>query len=262
VGVLHTCLDGRPGHEPYAPCRVEALAARGYEYWALGHVHVRDAFQRDGTWIVFPGNIQGRHARETGAKGATLVEYSGEQVRSVEHRELDTVRWLRVPVDVSDAATVDDVLATVGATVSETSTDDPGRLTAIRVELIGATPAATALTRTRESWEAQLRADLAGASGRVWLEKIEMKVTASRDASRNEDPGEAIRAITDAIAELREDAEARSELASEFSPLRATLGGDLSHLAELGCVDLTDDGVLALLDDAERLLVAQLEGGE
>jgi hypothetical protein len=154
------------------------------------------------------------------------------------------------------------VLATVGATVSETSTDDPGRLTAIRVELIGATPAATALTRTRESWEAQLRADLAGASGRVWLEKIEMKVTASRDASRNEDPGEAIRAITDAIAELREDAEARSELASEFSPLRATLGGDLSHLAELGCVDLTDDGVLALLDDAERLLVAQLEGGE
>jgi len=262
VGVLHTCLDGRPGHEPYAPCRVDALAARGYEYWALGHVHVRDAFQRDGTWIVFPGNIQGRHARETGAKGATLVEYSGEEVRSVEHRELDTVRWMRVPVDVSDAATVDKVLATVGATVSETSADDSGRLTAVRVELVGATPAATALTRTRESWEAQLRADLAGASGRVWLEKIEMSVTAPREASRNEDPGEAIRAITDAIAGLREDAETRTELASEFSALRATLGGDLSHLTELGCVDLTDDGVLALLDDAERLLVAQLEGGE
>ena len=262
VGVLHTCLDGRPGHEPYAPCRVEALAARGYEYWALGHVHVRDEIQRDGTWIVFPGNIQGRHARETGAKGATLVEYSGEQVRSVEHRELDTVRWLRIPVDVSDAATVDDVLATVGATVSETSADDSGRLTAVRVELVGATPAATALTRTRESWEAQLRADLAGASGRVWLEKIEMRVTAPRDASRSEDPGEAIRAITDAVAGLREDAEARTELASELSALRATLGGDLTHLTEIGCVDLTEDGVLALLDDAERLLVAQLEGGE
>ena len=261
VGVLHTCLDGRPGHEPYAPCRVDALAARGYEYWALGHVHVRDAFQRDGTWIVFPGNIQGRHARETGAKGATLVDYSGEQVRSVEHRELDTVRWLRIPVDVSDAATVDDVLATVGATVSETSADDSGRLTAVRVELVGATPAATALTRTRESWEAQLRADLAGASGRVWLEKIEMNVTAPRDALR-EDPGEAIRAITDAIAELRGDGEARAGLAGELSALRGTLGGDLPHLAELGCVDLTDDGVLALLDDAERLLVAQLEGGE
>ena len=262
VGVLHTCLDGRPGHEPYAPCRVEALAARGYEYWALGHIHVRDELQRDGTWIVFPGNLQGRHARETGAKGATLVEYSGEQVRSVEHRELDTVRWLRVPVDVSGAATVDDVLAAVGATVSETSADDSGRLTAVRVELVGATPAATALTRTRESWEAQLRADLAGASGRVWLEKIEVRVTAPRDPSRNEDPGEAIRAVTDAVAGLREDAEARTELASELSALRATLGGDLTHLTEIGCVDLTEDGVLALLDDAERLLVAQLEGGE
>lgn len=135
-------------------------------------------------------------------------------------------------------------------------------MTAVRVELTGATPAATALTRTRESWEAQLRADLAGASGRVWLEKIEMSVTVPRDASHAEDPGEAIRAITDAVAGLREDGEARAGLAREFSALRGTLGGDLSHLAELGCVDLTDDGVLALLDDAERLLVAQLEGGE
>lgn len=262
VGVLHTCLDGAAGHEPYAPCHVDALAARGYEYWALGHVHVRNALQRDGAWIVFPGNIQGRHARETGAKGATLVEYAGERVLGVEHQELDTVRWLRVSVDVSDAVTVPDVLAMVGTTTSESGAGDAGRLTAVRVELIGATPAAAALTRTRESWEAQLRADLAGASGRVWLEKIEMNVTAPGDVSHTEDPGEAIRAIMDAVAGLREDADGRAELASEFSALRATLGGDLSHLAELGCVDLTDDGVLALLDDAERLLVAQLEGGE
>ena len=71
VGLLHTALTGRPGHASYAPCTVEQLAAHGYDYWALGHVHERCEVSRD-PWIVFPGNIQGRHSRETGAKGATL----------------------------------------------------------------------------------------------------------------------------------------------------------------------------------------------
>lgn len=35
VGLLHTSADGRPGHQPYAPCRPERLAERGYAYWAL-----------------------------------------------------------------------------------------------------------------------------------------------------------------------------------------------------------------------------------
>src|SRR5665647_1925928 len=42
---------------------------------------------------VFPGNLQGRHAHETGAKGATLVEYAADEIQGVEHCELDTVRW-------------------------------------------------------------------------------------------------------------------------------------------------------------------------
>ncbi len=39
IGLLHTCLDGKPGHEPYAPCSVDGLRSKGYQYWALGHVH-------------------------------------------------------------------------------------------------------------------------------------------------------------------------------------------------------------------------------
>ena len=68
IGLLHTCLDGKPGHEPYAPCTVDGLRSKGYQYWALGHVHNREVVSQD-PWIVFPGNIQGRHARETGSQG-------------------------------------------------------------------------------------------------------------------------------------------------------------------------------------------------
>ena len=72
IGVLHTALDGREGHDPYAPTRVETLRGKGYDYWALGHVHAREVVSRE-PWIVFPGNLQARHLRETGSKGATLV---------------------------------------------------------------------------------------------------------------------------------------------------------------------------------------------
>ncbi len=69
IGLLHTSVDGRSGHEPYAPCTLDGLRSKGYDYWALGHVHAREVLSED-PWIVFPGNMQGRHVRETGPKGA------------------------------------------------------------------------------------------------------------------------------------------------------------------------------------------------
>lgn len=72
IGVLHTGLGGMGGHENYAPCAIEDLTNKGYDYWALGHVHQAGVLSEK-PHVVFPGNLQGRHARETGAKGASLV---------------------------------------------------------------------------------------------------------------------------------------------------------------------------------------------
>jgi len=76
IGVLHT---GMGGHANYAPCTVDDLVTKGYDYWALGHVH-HGAVLHENPHVVFPGNLQGRHIRETGPKGAYLV--------SVEDREI------------------------------------------------------------------------------------------------------------------------------------------------------------------------------
>src|ERR1035438_885159 len=91
VGLLHTSADGRPGHERYAPCSVNAPAQRGYDYWALGHIHRREVLSTEPP-IVFPGNLQGRGLRETGAKGATLIEVAHDGTITFEHRTLDCVR--------------------------------------------------------------------------------------------------------------------------------------------------------------------------
>ena len=93
VGVLHTSLDGREGHARYAPTSVAELAARGYDYWALGHVHAYEEVSQD-PWMVFPGNLQGRNVRETGPKGAVLVEVADAlRVAHVERLVLDEARW-------------------------------------------------------------------------------------------------------------------------------------------------------------------------
>ena len=70
IGVLHTSAEDPGEHETYAPCQVGALRLKGYDYWALGHIHARRVL-RERPWVVFPGNLQGRHPKETGAKGCS-----------------------------------------------------------------------------------------------------------------------------------------------------------------------------------------------
>lgn len=108
IGLLHTSVDGREGHEPYAPCTVEGLRSKGYDYWALGHVHKREILHED-PWIVFPGNTQGRHVRETGPKGCLLVTVQDGRVLP-EFRGLDMLRWSVCEVDVSGTATAEEAL--------------------------------------------------------------------------------------------------------------------------------------------------------
>ncbi|MEE9393092.1 MAG: DNA repair exonuclease [Planctomycetota bacterium] len=96
VAVLHTQVESAVAaakHERYAPCSLEDLRTRSYDYWALGHVHLRQELSKQPA-VHYPGNLQGRHFGETGAKGALLVEIDGpgEQPR-VFFRDLAPIRW-------------------------------------------------------------------------------------------------------------------------------------------------------------------------
>src|SRR2546426_8575476 len=80
IGVLHTALEGNSAHANYAPCSIAELEARGYQYWALGHVHEHRVWHGTST-IAFPGNLQGRHIRETGPRGALIVTAEGPDIQ-------------------------------------------------------------------------------------------------------------------------------------------------------------------------------------
>ena len=182
IGLLHTGLEGgHREHQLYAPCSVADLEARDYDYWALGHVHTRQIVRNE-PWIVYPGNIQGRHARETGPKGCTVVTINGDlRVESVEHHDLDTARWEHVKVDVTGCDDIGQALGLVAQRFQEIPEE---RLTAVRVTLTGATSAHAALWRDRERILNELRAT-AGRQQNLWLEKVKVR-TSSEDGA---DPG-------------------------------------------------------------------------
>ncbi|MDP9841689.1 metallophosphoesterase family protein [Streptosporangium lutulentum] len=167
VGLLHTALTGRDGHDNYAPCTVNDLSSKGYDYWALGHVHTREVVSED-PWIVFPGNIQGRHARETGPKGCTLVTVEDLRVVSAVHHDLDVARWEHLRVDISEA---DDLDSAADLVSHQLRVLPPGPLRAVRVSVTGRSAAHLELWREEHRFVNEVRS-LANDLGELWVEKV------------------------------------------------------------------------------------------
>lgn len=178
LGLLHTSLTGRPGHDTYAPCSVAELREKGYGYWALGHIHQPEVINKD-PWIVFAGNCQGRHIKETGQRGCRLVAVSDSlQVEGVEWRSLDVVRWEELNVDLSGVETETDATRLVGDAMGKAVTAAEGRLVAVRIVLSGTTQLHGSLHRNDEHWNAQFQAsaqDL-GAEA-IWIERIKVSTS-------------------------------------------------------------------------------------
>lgn len=175
IALLHTSLDGRQGHDNYAPTKLATLLDKGYSYWALGHVHQHEEVHPR---VVFPGNLQGRHVRETGPKGAMVLKIDGLACTRREHIALDVVRWEHLHIDVSDARSCADAIDLVSEQVRATQAEI-GHTLATRVTLRGATPAP--LARDAEELLAQLRASLLGEP--VYLEKLRVRTEETRRAA-------------------------------------------------------------------------------
>ncbi len=257
IGLLHTSLDGRPGHDPYAPCSPEGLRAKGYDYWALGHVHQREIVAED-PWIVYPGNLQGRHVRESGAKGCTLVEIDDGEVAAVRHHALDVLRWQRIDCPIDGARDLDELLGMSRDALGAASEAADGRPLAARLRLTGVGPLHAELHRRREHLEQECRQLAIGMAGPgVWLEKVELATRAPRQRAwrvGNDALDELLRELLD-----EQSGGAPAEAPPELAELRKKLPPEL---LDDGC-DPTDAGFLAeTVAAARELLVARLSDDE
>lgn len=256
AGLLHTSLDGREGHACYAPCTVDGLRARGYQYWALGHVHVREVVARD-PWIVFPGNLQGRHARETGAKGATLVTVDGREVIRAEHRDLDVFRWSVCPVSLAGVSGGGEALDRVQKALEAALDAADGRPLAARVRLEGACPAHDDLAADPERWTAEIRSLASGfGDGALWIEKVQVRTRRAGDPGAL-DRDDVLGGLLRTLRDLEADGAGLAALAESFTDLERKLPSELFDEAE--AARPTDpERLRVLLDEAKDLLLARL----
>ena len=173
IGLLHTSLDGREGHALYAPCSVDDLRSKGYQYWALGHIHKQEFVSED-PWIVFPGCIQGRHIKEAGAKGCVLVTVEDSTVSTAEKCSLDVLRWVECVVDLTDAAEMREVLERTRKSIEIERMSADGRPMAMRIRFEGSTSISDEIAAYPERLEQQIKALGAEIAGdELWIERVE-----------------------------------------------------------------------------------------
>ena len=258
IGLLHTSAAGHPAHEPYAPCTPDELAALGYDYWALGHVHERRILHR-APWIVYPGNLQGRHIREPGPRGAYLVRVEDGRISEPEFRALDVVRWERCTVDLATTASAAAALDAVRTQIERLLQQAEDRGLAVRVVLTGATPAHARLVRDPEQILNEIRScalDLAGEQ--LWIESVHSQTRSPLDlaalAQREDAVGELLRFL-EAVTASPEQAQAAVQAALE--PLEAKLPADLRRGPD-SLVPEDPEALRALLTEVQEGLVAQL----
>lgn len=233
VGVLHTSLSGREGHSGYAPCSEACLLGRGYDYWALGHVHQREIVSAQPT-IVFPGNVQGRHIRETGPKGAVVVRVADDRSTTLEFRPLDVFRWELAEVDAQATTSFEDALADGVAALRLALERADGLPLAARVVFAGSSPAHRQLTAQHQRLTYELRAEALNlAPDRLWVEQVKLKTAPTIAASTVDSLEGPWAEIAAAARELEGDPDARADCHAALAALARKLPSELDGLLPL-----------------------------
>ena len=259
LGLLHTALSGREGHAPYAPTTEQVLRAKGYDYWALGHVHAREVVATD-PWVVYPGNLQGRHVRERGAKGAELVTVEDGVISTVSH-PCDVLRFDELVLDIAGLADLDALLERAQGEVKTHLAAAEGRILGLRVRLTGTGPLQRIFAARGDTVVQELRAmalDVGG--GEAWLEKVLFEARPSVDLVRLADGDDPVALLANELAALAAPGTLLEFADACLKDLRLKLPSEVAVDEGLA---LDDPALLRdLLREAEDEILARLGGAE
>lgn len=235
IAMLHTSLAGAAGHDKYAPCSVAELAALGFDYWALGHVHKRQVHS-EVPWVVMPGIPQGRDIGEAGPKSATLLTIENGAI-GIEEVPTSVISFLGHSIDVSGAEADDEIRQKIRSglhgPIQDMRADDAAIL---RLTIWGSTARHWQVLRDRDIW-AEIVSQIAEETGRLWIEKLSFALetpSASAETSANQELG---RLMAQIASEEGFAAQAQAEVDEVLLQLpparRAELMSDAAALSSL-----------------------------
>ncbi len=220
----------------------------------LGHVHQPEILSEN-PWIVFPGNIQGRHARECGERGCAIVTVNDSlEVTSFDRHPLDLVRWVSEEININDAEDLPAVFSKVRAILAKALENAQDRLLAARITLTGTTPLHGLLCSHPERIDAEIEACAQDfGEGRIWIERVKRS---TRPAVKLEDLA-ARDALTATVVEALTESRAPGtvSLPDEVTAMLEILPTDLATTLR---DDWTGTDHPALLEDACSMILERL----
>ena len=117
IGILHG-TTGNPGkHENYAPFSKNDIEGKGFDYWALGHLHKHQVIKENQPTIVYPGNPQGRDFGETGERGCYLVEIAAGSKPVLQFLTTQQIRFEEIEVDLTGLETLNPLIEKILQTI-------------------------------------------------------------------------------------------------------------------------------------------------
>ena len=150
IALLHGTI-GSPGpHAGYAPFRLDDIAHKGFDYWALGHIHKKQIIHTANPAVVYPGNPQGRDFGETGARGCFIVEMTQGSDPAIRFRPTDSIRFEKITVDLTGADKINHLEKYIAKAVKDTIRGNDSVSYILRIALKGRTPLHTLLNNDSE----------------------------------------------------------------------------------------------------------------
>ena len=247
VAVLHANVGSHPDHDPYAPCAVDDLVNRGMDYWALGHIHARTVVRENHPAIVYCGNSQGRHFRETGPRGCCLVTLQEDAPSDVRFVATDAIRFMESAVDLSSSTTMDAVVEEIVRHCQFLLDHAEDRSLVVRLTLEGRTDVHALLRKggTLENLRDEVLQNFSDRRSGLWLEfRLQTRGVYDIDALKQ---GKDFVADLIALYDSKADPESLAECREALKPLfRSWEGGYLLS-------ETTDDELREILFQARNL---------
>lgn len=258
IGILHTSLGGYSVHETYAPCSIEDLISKGYDYWALGHVHNREVVRKENPTIVFPGNIQGRHIREQGSKGCTVVTVTNDGEVRLEHHPLDVLRWITLSIDLSRTEDAAESIDIIRKHLAETVDDCEGRFLAVRINLTGSCNAHSEFLSNPDRWINEIRAAATDVSQQMaWVEKVTFDTAPPFNESELAESEGPIGDLLRYFQNIENDDEVLSQFGKELKDLRSKIPRAVQSGDDALDLESTES-IRSLLEETRKTLLVRL----
>lgn len=254
IGLLHCSVGSNPEHDPYAPCTLQDLRKINYDYWALGHIHTPSIVCKEAPVVIYPGNPQGRHPGENGARGCFVVDVSSGGDISTRFIETDSVRWHIREISIEGLEKEGELIESLQSQLDKMRENSGGRSVICSFVLKGRGPLhhilrqdgfledLLHLLREGETWGRQF----------LWVERIEddtlFPVERELLLKREDFVGDLVKIV--------EGSKTDEKALDEFREVLSPLFGSRNGRKHISIID--DEEMNSLLQRAENLLLDAL----